>query len=212
MPTTLTSEAKKDLLYLLDDFGLQGNLPGNLELQSRLIEWAENAMRPSFSELILKNNMAQKTCAECNQLCVTYKYKFRKVWVKCLKKARNICEERGDFTTKDLATELAAEMQWMKAASIVRMFLTVRHWGLIEKTDNTRNGCNAWKITQEGIDFLKGDAAVREHLWVASRGIEFDQSLLPQAPSVTINHIAPDDYDKLRNASYHVENSLPTHL
>lgn len=103
--------------------------------------------------------MIADRCPTCNRLLKTYKYKFSKQMafslIQLYKSTKNHTEGWIHGTT--------FFERWSKTK--VRHWEYLRYWGLIERkldqpADSNPSGVGYYRITEKGIDFLKGNIKI----------------------------------------------------
>lgn len=191
----LTSNQRQSLQEKLSEYAYKNelNFVQVEDLVNLFTEWSE--AQQSFSELIIGKNDMKKTCNTCGQLCVAYKTFFRKTWIKPLQILHNV--ERP-MTMKEIAELMLGKTTVNDA--ITRTLPQAQHWNVLEKMGNSQ-----YKITEKGVLFLKGEAALPEFIWIPARNAII---VTPEnGKDITINELQDRDYS---DKSIHIIESFPS--
>lgn len=117
----------------------------------------------SFSDLVKDGTAYSKICPTCDQTFVIYPFSFRgdALW------SLRILARNAPMTFKELAdVKIAAGLDPKYAKDATRHIGEAKYWNLVEETEEIREGCSVYAITEKGRLFVKGELPVPEKIWV----------------------------------------------
>jgi len=157
---------------------------------TQIAEDIDNALQPSFSDLVIRSGEAEYGCPTCKQTHRIYRLRWREEYIPVLKMLTR------PMTTSEIGSHFKGQTARKAPSELV-------HFGLVEICGK-RGGNALYRLTIAARQFLSGDLSVPESAWP------------PNAPSQCENGrrkflfemIGEDHTDKL----VHVQNSVPSLL
>jgi len=120
---------------------------------TQIAEDIDNALQPSFSDLVIRSGEAEYGCPTCKQTHRIYRRNWRKEYIPVLK----LFQMYGAMTTAQVGNRFSGQTA-RKVPSELVDFALLRVFG-------TRAGDRLYRLTNAGVAFLEGREPVPIFCW-----------------------------------------------
>jgi DNA-binding PadR family transcriptional regulator len=206
MKRTVSSEAKQKLYpiirWLLDVRDANHGMVTMNDVEmviEQLCDWYE--AQNTFTDISSSSSKEEKMCPLCDRLYIMNNRKFLRLWVVVLKA---LAEKPMTMTEVDAELHASGKLKGSGVTSTVKYGVLMRHWNVIDQTEEKRKGARVYTITQLGRDFINGKATIPSHVWLSPHGVvpEKTNEIARQVYSSEVEH---DDSEEMSDRQKYVD-------